>query len=54
MFKSFNICKVRDETNLASSSIAETGDPNDLLGVIVSYSVKVIISNQTFSDKFSA
>jgi hypothetical protein len=34
---------VRDETNLASSSIAETGDPNDLLGVIVSYSVKVKI-----------
>jgi len=32
---------VTDETNLASSSIAETGDPNDLLGVIVSYSVKV-------------
>lgn len=37
------IFKVRDETNLASSSIAETGDPNDLLGVIVSYSVKVKI-----------
>ena len=28
---------------MASSSIAETGDPNDLLGVIVSYSVKVKI-----------
>ncbi len=37
------IFKVRDETNLASSSIAKTGDPNDLLGVIVSYSVKVKI-----------
>ena len=35
--------QVCDETNLASSSIAETGDPNDLLGVIVSYSVKVKI-----------
>ncbi|TRY76389.1 hypothetical protein TCAL_02711 [Tigriopus californicus] len=37
------LSKVRDETNLASSSIAETGDSNDLLGVIVSYSVKVKI-----------
>lgn len=36
-----SLSKERDETNLASSSIAETGDPNDLLGVIVSYSVKV-------------
>ena len=35
------LSKVKDETNLASSSIAETGDSNDLLGVIVSYSVKV-------------
>ena len=32
-----------DETNLASSSIAESGDANDLLGVIVSYSVKIKI-----------
>lgn len=38
-----SLSKVCDETNLASSSIAETGDPNDLLGVIVSYSVKVKI-----------
>ena len=36
-----SLSKERDETNLASSSIAESGDPNDLLGVIVSYSVKV-------------
>ncbi|XP_040580851.1 arrestin homolog [Lepeophtheirus salmonis] len=35
------LSKVTDETNLASSSIAESGDPNDLLGVIVSYSIKV-------------
>jgi len=34
---------VRDETNLASSSVAESGDSSDLLGVIVSYSVKVKI-----------
>ena len=28
---------------MASSSVAETGDANDLLGVIVSYSIKVKI-----------
>ena len=33
--------KVRDETNLASSSMVDTGNANDLLGVIVSYSIKV-------------
>ena len=33
--------KVRDETNLASSSLVDTGNVNDLLGVIVSYSIKV-------------
>ena len=38
-----SLSKERDETNLASSSLAETGDPNDLLGVIVSYSVKVTL-----------
>ena len=38
-----SLSKERDETNLASSSIAETGDPNDLLGVIVSYSIKVTL-----------
>ena len=37
------LSKERDETNLASSSLAESGDPNDLLGVIVSYSVKVTL-----------
>ena len=38
----FNIMfKVRDETNLASSSLVDTGNANDLLGVIVSYSIKV-------------
>ena len=37
------LSKEIDETNLASSSLAETGDPNDLLGVIVSYSVKVTL-----------
>ena len=40
----FIMFQVRDETNLASSSMAETGDPNDLLGVIVSYSVRVKIA----------
>ena len=39
----FVFLQVRDETNLASSSVAETGDANDLLGVIVSYSIKVKI-----------
>jgi len=38
-----SLSKERDETNLASSSLAETGDTNDLLGVIVSYSVKVTL-----------
>jgi len=38
-----SLSKERDETNLASSSLAETGDSNDLLGVIVSYSVKVTL-----------
>lgn len=38
-----SLSKEIDETNLASSSLAETGDPNDLLGVIVSYSVKVTL-----------
>jgi len=37
------LSKVTDETNLASSSIAESGDSNDLLGVIVSYSIRVKI-----------
>jgi len=35
------LSKVRDETNLASSSLVDTGNANDLLGVIVSYSIKV-------------
>jgi len=35
------LSKVRDETNLASSSLVDTGNVNDLLGVIVSYSIKV-------------
>ena len=38
------LSKEVDETNLASSSLAETGDINDLLGVIVSYSVKVTLA----------
>ena len=38
------LSKEVDETNLASSSLAETGDTNDLLGVIVSYSVKVTLA----------
>ena len=37
------LSKEIDETNLASSSLAETGDPNDLLGIVVSYSVKVTL-----------
>ncbi|XP_023327176.1 phosrestin-1 [Eurytemora carolleeae] len=36
-----SLSKVQDESNLASSSISETGNNNDLLGVIVSYSIKV-------------
>ena len=35
--------QVTDETNLASSSLVETGTANDLLGVIVSYSIKVAV-----------
>ena len=35
------VLKVTDESNLASSSLAESGNSNDLLGVVVSYSVKV-------------
>merc|ERR1711953_834225 len=35
------LSKVTDESNLASSSLAETGNVNDLLGVVVSYSVKI-------------
>merc|ERR1712223_276721 len=38
-----SLSKEHDETNLASSSLAETGDTNDLLGVIVYYSVKVTL-----------
>ena len=42
MFGMLNLMlKVRDETNLASSSLVDTGNANDLLGVIVSYSIKV-------------
>jgi len=36
-----SLSKVTDESNLASSSVAETGNANDLLGVIVGYSIKV-------------
>jgi len=35
------LSKTKDETNLASTSLAETGNPNDLLGVIISYSINV-------------
>lgn len=35
------LSKVNQEFNLASSSLAETGNTNDLLGVVVSYSIKV-------------
>jgi len=35
------LSKVTDESNLASSSLADSGNSNDLLGVVVSYSVKV-------------
>jgi len=35
------LSKVTDESNLASSSLTESGNSNDLLGVVVSYSVKV-------------
>lgn len=36
-----SLSKVQDESNLASSSISSSGNNNDLLGVIVSYSIKV-------------
>jgi len=36
-----SLSKVTDESNLASSSLADSGNSNDLLGVVVSYSVKV-------------
>jgi len=35
------LSKVTDESNLASSSLTDTGNQNDLLGVVVSYSVKI-------------
>ena len=30
-----------DECNLASTSFADTGNPNDLLGVVISYSIRL-------------
>jgi len=36
-----SLSKVTDESNLASSSLSESDNVNDLLGVVVSYSVKV-------------
>eukprot|EP00088_Acartia_fossae_P007548 TRINITY_DN13551_c0_g1_i2.p1 TRINITY_DN13551_c0_g1~~TRINITY_DN13551_c0_g1_i2.p1 ORF type:complete len:400 (-),score=83.22 TRINITY_DN13551_c0_g1_i2:621-1820(-) len=36
-----SLSKSQDESNLASSSMSTTGNNNDLLGVIVSYSIKV-------------
>ena len=36
-----SLSKVTDESNLASSSLSETGNVNDLLGVVVSYSIKI-------------
>jgi len=38
-----SLSKAQDESNLASSSMATGGGGNDLLGVIVSYSIKVKI-----------
>ena len=35
------LSKVTDESNLASSSLTDSGNQNDLLGVVVSYSVKI-------------
>ena len=35
------LSKVTDESNLASSSLADTGNQNDLLGVVISYNIKV-------------
>ena len=35
------LSKVTDESNLASSSLADTGNQNDLLGVVISYTIKV-------------
>ena len=37
------LSRERDEANLASSSLAETDNPIDLLGVIVSYTVRVTL-----------
>jgi len=39
-----SLSKCQDESNLASSSMAESGNNNDLLGVIVSYSIKVKVT----------
>lgn len=35
------LSKVTDESNLASSSLADSGNQNDLLGIVISYSIKV-------------
>jgi len=37
------LSKATDETNLASSSLAESGDPNDLLGIVISYFAKITL-----------
>jgi len=39
-----SLSKQQDESNLASSSLAGTGNTNDLLGVVVSYSIKVCLN----------
>jgi len=40
-----------DEANLASTSYAESGNPNDLLGVVVSYSIRVTLDVSGMTGK---
>ena len=43
-----------DEANLASSSYADSGNNNDLLGVVVSYSLRVSLCTSGMGDEVKA
>ena len=45
------LSREKDEANLASSSLPETDDPIDLLGVVVSYTVRVKLKFSGFARK---
>jgi len=45
------LSREKDEANLASSSLPETDDPLDLLGVIVSYTVRIKLKFSGFARK---